>query len=126
MIVVSEKTIILYEKYPGVRFVLAKSLSILEDEITVHTSSDMQWIKMKINQNDVDLLITELSQSNPEGIEISSYARRLDPDIKIIWITSHNCSVFRRQKNQLGNITCIEKPLNIRFFRQNVRDVLEV
>lgn len=121
----SEKIIILYENYPGVRFVLERSLSIYKGEITVHASSDKERIKKKINLNGVDLLITELSQTNLDGIEISSFARKLDPEIKIIWVTASSCSKFRQQKKRFGNITCIEKPLEIRNFRENVLEVLE-
>lgn len=121
----SEKIIILYENYPGVRFVLERSLSIYKGEITVHASSDKERIKKKINLNGVDLLITELSQTNLDGIEISSFARKLDPEIKIIWVTASSCNKFRQQKKRFGNITCIEKPLEIRNFRENVLEVLE-
>ena len=121
----SEKTIILYENYPGVRFVLERSLSIYEGEITVHASSVKELLKKKIKMNGFDLLITEISQTDLDGIEISSFARKLDPEIKIIWVTASSCSVFRQQKKRLGNITCIEKPLEIRNFRENVLEVLE-
>jgi len=121
----NNKSIILFEKYDGVRFVLERSLGKFDGEISIKSSHWKNEVKQLIDRDGVDLLITELSQVNPDGLEISRYARKTHPEIKIIWITVLGCNLFREQKKKIGNIQCIEKPLEINDFRENVMDALE-
>lgn len=122
----NEKNIVLFERYDGVRFVLERSLSQYVEDISIYTSHWMTEVKKLIDNKNIDLLITELSKVNPEGMEISRYARRMNPDIKIIWITVLGCDVFRDQIELMGNIRCIEKPLQITEFRHDVLDALNL
>ena len=121
-----EKNIILFEKYDGVRFVLERSLSKFIKDIHIHSSHWKNEVKHLIDQDGVDLLVTELSRVNPDGLELSRYARKLHPNLKIIWITVLGCNLFKDQKEKLGDIKCIEKPLEIKDFRENVLKALEV
>ncbi len=114
------KNIILFEHYDGVRFILERSLSKSDKEINIQSSPIKNDIKDIIDQNNADLLITELSRANPSGLELSRYARKANPELKIIWITVLGCDVFKEIKNQIGNIKCIEKPLEIKDFRRDV------
>ena len=120
------KNVVLYEHYDGVRFILERSLSEATEDINIHSSSLKKDIKDIIDQNHVDLLITELSRANSSGLELSRYARKSSPDLKIIWITVLGCDVFRELKNKIGNIKCIEKPLEIKDFRRDVFKALEM
>jgi DNA-binding NtrC family response regulator len=120
------KNIVLFERYDGVRFVLERSLLKFQHAIQIRSSHWKNEIKSLIDQQDVDLLITELSRFNPTGLEISRYARKADPDLKIIWITVLGCDVFRELRKDLGNILCIEKPLEIEEFRRDVFNALEI
>ena len=120
------KKIILYEKYDGVRFVLERSLAKINGDFTIHASHLKNDVKQLIDQHGVDLLITELSRLNPDGLEISRYARKANPEMSIIWITVLGCNIFREQKKKLGNILCMEKPLEINDFRENVLEALSI
>jgi DNA-binding NtrC family response regulator len=121
----NEKKIILFERYDGVRFVLERSLENYRDRFDIYSSYLKEEVKNKVEDGNIDLLITELSKVNPDGLEISYYARKMSPDIKIIWITVLGCHVFRDQQKILGNIRCIEKPLEIQQFRNDVLNALE-
>ena len=120
------KKIILYEKYDGVRFVLERSLAKINGDFNIHASHWKNDVKQLIDQHGVDLLITELSRLNPDGLEISRYARKANPEMSIIWITVLGCNIFREQKKKLGNILCMEKPLEINDFRENVLEALSI
>lgn len=121
----NEKNIIIYERYDGVRFVLERSLSKYKTEIDIFSSYWKNEIKSRLENNSVDLLITELSKFSPDGLEISCFAREKSPELKIIWITVQGCHVFRELQGKLGNIQCIEKPLEIKSFREKVLQALE-
>jgi len=121
-----EKNIILFERYDGVRFILERSLAKYEDDICIYASHWKNEIKKMIDANNVDLLITELSKANPDGLELSRYARKISPELKILWITVLGCDEFRKQRELLGNIRCAEKPLKIQDFREDVLEALEI
>lgn len=122
----AEKKIVLFEHYDGVRFILERSLSKSQHDIDIMSSNQKIDIKNFLDEENVDLLITELSSRNPDGLEISRYARKSEPNLKIIWITVLGCDVFREIKNKIGNIKCIEKPLEIADFRRDVYKALEI
>lgn len=122
----NSKNVVLFERYDGVRFVLERSLLKYQEEITIYASHWKNEIKNLIDKDQVDLLVTELYKDNPEGIELSLYARKVSPEIKIIWITVMGCNLFRDQRNKMGNIQCIEKPLDIKDFRSNVLKALSI
>jgi DNA-binding NtrC family response regulator len=122
----NSKNIILFERYDGVRFVLERSLLRYKDNIEIYSSHVKNEIKNRIENQNVDLLITELSKANPDGFELTCFARKAAPRLKIIWITVLGCDVFAEQRERLGNIKCIEKPLEIKNFRKNVLKALEI
>jgi DNA-binding NtrC family response regulator len=124
--IMDAKNIILFERYDSVRFVLERSLLKYKDDIKIFSSHWKNDIKQRIENQNVDLLITELSKVNPDGFELTCYARKIAPEIKIIWITVLGCDVFKEHRERLGNIQCIEKPLEIKNFRKNVLQALEI
>lgn len=124
--VTREKKILLYERYDGVRFVLEQSLALYVDKFNIYSSHLKNEIKSKIENEYIDLLITEISKFNPDGLEISYLARMQLPELQIIWITVQGCHDFRDPKEELGNITCIEKPLEIKTIREIFLQKLEI
>lgn len=124
--IIDVKTILLFERYDGVRFVLERSLLKYEGNIDIFSSHWKNEIKSRIENQNVDLLITELSKVNMDGFELTCFARKVAPELKIIWITVLGCDVFTEQRERLGNIKCIEKPLEIKNFRKNVLQALEI
>ncbi|MBW6474961.1 MAG: hypothetical protein K0B14_17675 [Anaerolineaceae bacterium] len=122
----NQKNIVLFERYDGVRFVLERGLSSITGEIKIFSSHWKDEVKHQIRNQPIDLLITEISKVNPDGLELSRFARKVSPEITIIWITVQGCHMFRKQKELLGNITCIEKPLEIKRLKENVLRALEL
>jgi len=120
------KNIVLYETYDGVRFVLERSLQKISQSINIYSSNWKNEIKKIIRSKNVDLLITELAQTNSNGLEVSALARKISPEISIIWITVLGCNRFREYREKIGNIRCIEKPLAIEDFRKDVFKALNI
>ena len=120
------KNVILFERYDGVRFVLERSLLKYQEDIQIYDSHWKNEIKSLIDTNNMNLLVTELYEDNPDGIELSRYARKVSPEIKIIWITVLGCNLFRDKRYMLGDIQCMEKPLDIKDFRINVLKALQI
>lgn len=122
----NRKNIALFERHEGVRFVLGKSLAIYNHLINIHTANEYKEIKVLLIGEEIDLLITELCKSNPDGMNLSIFARQTHPLMKIIWITAVGCTYFSEIKKELGNIICLEKPLEIAQFRVDVLQALSL
>jgi len=120
------KKIILFERYEGVRFVLERSLEKYKKEIKIISIHDVGEMKKWIDDKEFDLLISELNKLNADGLEISRYARKKLPDLKIIWITVLGCYEFIEQKLDLGIYQCLEKPLEIDLFRAEILNALGI
>ena len=119
------KKILLFERYEGVRFIVERSLKKYQEGIEINSIHDIEGVKRKIENSDIDLLITELSKLNADGLEISRYARKQHPEMKIIWITVLGCYEFSEQMKALGIYKCLEKPLEIDKFRADILNVLD-
>ena len=120
------KTIILFERYEGVRFVMERSLRKYEDQIVVQPVRSLGQARQLFDVQDVDLLVTEISQINGEGMGISRFARAYGPELKILWVTVAGCDTFSAEKRRLGVYKCMEKPLGIEEFRQTIAEALEM
>jgi DNA-binding NtrC family response regulator len=104
--------------------VLERSLRKYKGEIEIISANGVDEVKALVEANHVDLLITELNKMNADGLTVSRYARQINPDIKIIWITVLGCNEFRQQKEKLDILECMEKPLEIDDFRADVLEAL--
>lgn len=120
------KNILLFERYDGVRFVIEKSFTKLRERIVIQSSNIKHEIKDLLNETKPDLLITELSKENRDGLELTRYAREIDPDLQIIWISVCCCQEFRKERKNLGVSYCFEKPLEIAHFRRKVLNALDL
>ena len=120
------KTIILFERYEGVRFVMERSLRKYEDQIVVQPVRSLGQARQLFDAQNVDLLVTEISQINGEGMGISRFARAHEPELKILWVTVAGCDTFSAEKRHLGVYKCMEKPLGIEEFRQTIAEALEM
>ena len=120
------KKIILFERYDGVRFVVERSLQKYQDRVQIISIHNIDEIKDLIDAEPIDLLITELSKLNSDGLEISWYARKKLPELKIVWITVLGCYEVEEQRLDLGIFKCIEKPLEIDELRAVILKALEI
>jgi len=98
------KNIVLYETYDGVRFVLERSLSKLSQSINIFSSHWKNEVKEILHNKDVDLLITELNQENPNGLEVSAFARKISPELSIIWIWFFSLIEFCSDSLPVGKV----------------------
>ena len=122
----NQKNIVLYEPAYSVRFVLEKSLSRFQEEISIFSSYRIKELQQQISKDNVDLLIADISEFISPGIRLSRYGRRHHSDLKIIWLSVLGCDRLSALKIDIGNIVCLEKPLDIVDFRRNVLRILNL
>ncbi len=121
-----EKNIVIFEKYDGVRYVLERSLSKYKDQVEIYATNWKSDAKKLLSNPNIDLLITEISKAGLDGLEISHFAREINPDLKIVWVTVLGCNAFQKEREILGEIKCVEKPLEVKAFRKKVIKLLIV
>ncbi len=120
-----EIRIVLFEQHDGVRFVLQRILENCCDLIHVTATRNKNFIKKLIDDNQVDILITELSRLDRIGLELTKYASNSDTEIKIVWVTVLGCHLFRKEMRALGVARCFEKPLEAKTLRKGMHAIME-
>ncbi len=104
---------------------LERSLRKYQGEIEIVSANEVDEAKALVASDHVDLLITELSKVNSDGLIVSRYARKMNSELRIIWITVLGCNEFKEQKENLNILECMEKPLEIDKFRADVLEALQ-
>jgi CheY-like chemotaxis protein len=78
----------------------------------------------EIEENPVDLVITDLFMGAMSGIELTKQLRAIMPDVPVIWITAHGCHRFKTDAEGLNVFRCLDKPLEISQIRQVAREAM--
>lgn len=88
---------------------MAESLERIEYECTVATSGPEG--KSLIDDRTFDLVVTDLSMNEVDGMEILSHARETLPDCEVIMVTGHATVPRAVEAMQLGAYNFLEKPI---------------
>ena len=73
---------------------------------------------------DLDLLITDLRLSEMEGDELARQVRAVQPDVKVLYITSHADRLFEAQIAPSAKEAYLDKPLTREGLREAVARLL--
>ena len=73
----------------------------------------------------IDLLLTDLRMPEMEGDELARQVRALQPDVKVLYLTSHADRLFGSATHLEPGDAFLEKPFTPRSVAQKIRDVLE-
>jgi two-component system response regulator HydG len=79
----------------------------------------------RIDEREVDLVITELQLRDSSGFEVLEAARRKDPPVEAIVLTRHGSVENAVEAMQRGALTYLAKPLNMAELRAVVRKAFE-
>ncbi len=99
-------------------------LSLPEYNI-VTSSSGKEALKI-IQQQDFDVVLTDLVMPDIDGMEILKTAKSIDPDAQVIMITGHGSIDKAVEAMRAGAVNFIEKPVrSIAELREKVRKAIE-
>lgn len=84
----------------------------------VYVASDGQDALAYIENNQVDIILTDICMPFMDGLELSSHARRLLPTAKIVIITGYNEFEYARKAVELGVAHYLLKPITANEFRE--------
>jgi CheY-like chemotaxis protein len=117
------KHILAVDDDKSVRFVLRLGLQALGSEYEIVTAEDGEEALECLKSNDFDLLITDIKMPKMDGITLTEAARRLRPDLPVIWITAHQNQT--QQAERMSVQACLLKPLEVFEIREVVRRAIK-
>ena len=74
---------------------------------------------------DVDLVISDIRMPGKDGFDLLMWLRENRPKVKVIMITAYGSPTLRELAKKRGAVTYLEKPLDLEYLLQVVRQVLE-
>lgn len=111
----------------SVLFVLGNALKKVGDHqhIEIVTAQDGQQALERFQQEEFDLVITDLRLPGIDGVRLTEGIRTSDSDVIVIWITAYDCYKASPDARRLSVYRCLDKPLEIDEIRATVREALE-
>lgn len=113
------KRVLLVDDEVAVLFAYRKCLRRIGCKVdTVETKKEAEILLDK-HKYDVAILDLRLSSSDgEEGIELISYARECQPEVKLIMITAYGSEEVKDKAYQHGADLYLEKPVSIELIRK--------
>lgn len=104
---------------PGVLALVRRCLD--DERITLIEASSGKGALAQIAKDPaVDLLITDLRMPEMEGDELARQVRLLDPDLKVLYLTSHADRLFEAKPLLWAEEAYLDKP----FTREGLREAV--
>ncbi len=111
----------------SVLFVLGNVLKRVGDheDLEIVTVQNGQQALERFQQEEFDLVITDLRLPGIDGVQLTEGIRTSDSDAIVIWITAYDCYKASPDARRLSVYRCLDKPLEIDDIRETVREALE-
>ncbi len=120
------KTVLVVDDSETIRKLVSVSLRVLGGCITVEAQDGLEAIE-RLNQNSVDLVVTDLRMPRLTGLELISYMKN-DPKHQktpIILLTTEGSEEDKRKGLTLGANEYLMKPFQPRLLQTTVAKYLE-
>jgi CheY-like chemotaxis protein len=117
MMIVDDEETLTYSLYQS--FILAKQ------NYEVVTASSGEEASEKLKTTRFDLVITDISMPGMSGIELLIYIKQNYPQTEVIIMTAYGSDEKREEALHNGARYYIEKPFEIKEFKQLVMDLLQ-
>jgi CheY-like chemotaxis protein len=109
-------TILLVDDNPDITSVLAEILQV--KGYAVHAANSGAEGLLLMREHPVDLLLTDIRMPGMNGLELSRAARKIYPDLFIIFMTAYVADDLIQQAMAEGVKTVLTKPLDMKFLLQ--------
>ena len=105
---------------PGVLALVRRCLADDKHVTLFEASSGKQALEHVAKGETLDLLIADLRMPEMEGDEVARLVRMADPDIKVLYLTSHADRLFDAKQQLWENEAYLDKP----FTKQGLREAI--
>jgi DNA-binding NtrC family response regulator len=117
MMIVDDEETLTYSLYQS--FILA------QQNFEVITAASGEEASEKLRSTRFDLVITDISMPGMSGIDLLVYIKANFPDTEVIIMTAYGSEEKREEAMKNGARYYIEKPFEIKEFKQLVMDLLQ-
>ncbi len=122
MMLPERKQILVVDDEPNLRRVL--SAQLMRDGYDVHTAEDGEQALSVLQENHIDLVITDLRMPRMDGMELLRRALALDEELPVIMITAHGTVDNAVEALKTGAFDYITKPFDQAEVRTIVKKAL--
>lgn len=105
---------------PGVLVLVRRCLDDEERVTVIEASSGKEALERVAKGPTLDLLITDLRMPAMEGDELARQVRTLEPDLKVLYLTSHADRLFAAKKQLWAEEAYLDKPFSREALREAV------
>lgn len=105
---------------PGVLALVRRCLADDERVTLIEALSGKDALERMAKGAAFDLLIADLRMPDMEGDEVARRVRALDPDIKVLYLTSHADRLFEAKQQLWEDEAYLDKP----FTREGLREAI--
>jgi DNA-binding NtrC family response regulator len=120
------RRILIVDDDPMVLFVFHDALKDLGDAYEIVTTASGLQALNEIKDKPFDLVITDLSMPDPDGVTLTEAIRRTSPGTVVVWITAYGCHSRSADAKRLRTCGCYEKPLEVDEILQIAREALGI
>ena len=106
-------------------FSLYQSFILAQQNYEVVTASSGEEASAKLKSSRFDLVITDISMPGMSGIDLLNLIKENYPDTEVIIMTAYGSDEKREEAMRNGARYYIEKPFEIKEFKQLVMDLLQ-
>lgn len=119
------KRILIADDEARVRLIVHDSLQKVSNGYEIVSVSNGLEALRRIEQEQFDLVITDVRMPGMNGIELTRVIGENYPDTRVIWMTAYGCYKTATDGRELRVFRCLDKPIEIAEIRRVVREALE-
>ena len=118
-------TILLVEDEDAVRMFAARALTNKGYRVLEAGSGEEALALVRENAAEIDLLISDVVMPNMDGQTLVAEAKRIRPDLRVIFISGYAEDVFKRGGGELtGDAAFLPKPFSLKQLAESVKAAL--
>jgi len=123
--VTGQDTILLVEDEDAVRSFAARALRLRGYTVLEASGGEPGLDIVRTRSGAIDLLITDVVMPNMDGPTLVRAARRLRPEMRIIYMSGYAEDAFRRNEENAENMHFLPKPFGLKQLVAKVKEVLQ-
>jgi two-component system cell cycle sensor histidine kinase/response regulator CckA len=122
--VTGQDTILLVEDEEAVRSFAARALRMRGYEVLEASGGDEALEIVRQHPNAIHLLVTDVVMPNMDGPTLVRAAKKLRPDMAVIFMSGYAEEAFRRHDEKAEELHFLPKPFGLKQLAAKVKDVL--
>ncbi len=119
------KSILLVDDEKNFLLSLADMLRANEDEFSIKTAHNGKEASKIIDNDDVDLVVTDLNMPEMDGFELMAHISQVNSELPVIAMTAYGTPEMESRLLNMGAFQYIEKPIDFDSLLHKIKDGLK-